>query len=201
MNNNIYNNKYNNKYILNYKILLNHGFHFGGNKKNLNIRNSSIIHSKKINQYYLNLNLTIIQLNKIMKFLEIISYKRGTLYFINNFIGFNFKINSMLKNSNFHPLINRRINHSLYIFSKWDPGFLTNSICFFSKLKKKMKYPKLPNFNIIGDSFINSISINESYKLLIPFSYSFDIGSNYCKYFYGLPFNTKSNDSLIYIIS
>lgn len=193
--------KYNNKYILNYKLLLNHGFHFGGNKKILNIRNSSIIHSKKLIQYYLNLNLTIIQLNKIMKILEIISYKRGTLYFINNFIGFNFKINNIYKKAHLHPLINKRISNSFYIFSKWNPGFLTNNFCFFSKLKKKIRYPRLPNFNTIGDSNINYISIDESNKLLIPFSYSFDINAKFNKYFYGLPFNTKSIDSLIYILN
>ena len=125
------NTKFNYNFIntLNYNFLIDKGLHLAGHKLNYNIRNSSIIYGKRQNYLILDLIKNSLQYKKILKLIEIISFKRGVVYFIQN--NTTFKFNSLLvKNPGVHLLkrnTDSKYLESVFLFNKWTPGFLTNN--------------------------------------------------------------------------
>jgi ribosomal protein S2 len=196
------NNKFNYNFIntLNYKYLIDKGLHLAGSKLNYNIRNSSIVYAKRQNLLLLDLIKNSIQFKKILKLIEIISFKRGVIYFIqNNTI---FKFNSLLvKNPGVHLLkrnTDSKYLESVFLFNKWTPGFLTNNFVFFNQLKKKLSFPRLPHLGIIGDHNMNLYILKEFIKLNIPTASCIDVNSQNTELsLYNLTFNGKSQDALI----
>ncbi len=93
----IYNNinrfktKFNIKYIINYHFLIKHGLQFGGHRQNLNIRTSSLIFGQKESNLILNMNLLILELKKVNKIIEGLSFKRGVIYLVNSYLGLNLR--------------------------------------------------------------------------------------------------------------
>ena len=196
------NNKFNYNFIntLNYKYLIDQGLHLAGSKLNYNILNSSIIYAKRQNFLILDLIKNSIQFKKVLKIIEVISFKRGVVYFIQNNIIF--KFNSLLvKNPGVHLLkrnTDSKYLESVFLFNKWTPGFLTNNNVFFNQLKKTLLFPRLPHFGIIGDHNTNLYILKEFIKLNIPTSSCIDINSRITELsLYNLTFNGKSQEALI----
>ena len=191
---------YNFSNSLNYKYLIDQGLHLGGHKINYNIKNSSIIYGKRKNFLILNIIKNFIQFNKTLKLIELITFKRGTIYFIQN--NNNLKFDSLLvRNPGVHLL--KKANKPKYFgllafFNKWTPGFLTNNKIFFDQLKKKLSFPNLPHFGIIGDHNLNKYILKEFLKTNIPTSSCLDIYSENSELsVYNLIFNSHSQVSLI----
>ena len=111
--------KYNAKIIILYNYFLDSGLQLGGSTYNFNIRTSSIIFSKRNNNFLLNLSISKIQINKILKIIEIIIFKRGTIYLINSLLSFQFSMFNILKRFNSHILFRyNKYVESIYIISK-----------------------------------------------------------------------------------
>jgi hypothetical protein len=190
------------KYFINYTYLLNLGLHLGGNYKSKHMTNSSIIFGFKNQQSILTLSKTLIELKKILKIIETISFKRGVIYYINNNITFQLACKNIFNMHNKYFLKQKKkLLEYIYIFSKWPAGFLTNNSIYFNSLKYKIKFPRLPHFGFLNDFFINFVSLKEFKKVYIPYSCSTDITTfNLNDIFYNIISNGKSIDSTYFYL-
>jgi ribosomal protein S2 len=191
------------RYYIYYLYLINLGLHLGGNFKSQHLTNLSIIYGKRSNHLILMLQKTLYELKKSLKIMENISFYRGIFFFINSCSVFEIIMKNLFLKLNSHFVLrNQAFLYSIYVFSKWDAGFLTNNFVYFHNLKRKIKFPRLPHFNIIMDYNLNYISISESLKLAIPYSSLSDvIGYKYNKIFYNIISNGKSLDCISFYLS
>jgi ribosomal protein S2 len=190
------------RYYIHYLYLTNLGLHLGGNLKSKHLTNLSIIYGKRYNHLVLILQKTLYELKKILKILENLSFHRGVFYFINSYTTFEIIMKNILNKLNSHFIFRENPLYSLYVFSKWDAGFITNNFVYFHNLKRKIKFPRLPHFNMIMDYNLNYIPISESLRVSIPYSSLSDvIGYKYNKTFYNIISNGKSIDCISFYLS
>jgi ribosomal protein S2 len=191
------------RYYIHYLYLINLGLHLGGNIKSQHLTNLSIIYGKRSNHLILMLQKTLYELKKISKIIETISIQRGIFFFINSYSAFEIIMENLLFKLNSHLILRRKSYlHSIYIFSKWDAGFLTNNFVYFHNLKRKIKFPRLPHFNMVMDYNLNYIAVSESLRISVPYSSLSDIiGYKYNKTFYNIVSNGKSLDCISFYLA
>lgn len=167
--------------------------------------NLAILYGKRVFHGIICLQKIIYELKKNMKLLELIFIKKGMIYFINSYVGFNFILKNSMKQFFITLVKNKRKKKRLFLsntkYLKYSKiilkrkrlrkkGFflIKPNICLLGKwfggfltnnfiFRKKLKHkaPRLPHFGVIMDHNINEIPSAEFKKVTIPYSSLLDI--------------------------
>ena len=137
--------------LFTFNQLVSNNIHLGGSVKLWNSLNKDLIFGFRQNYYFLNLNLSILNIRKSFLLIETLLIKNSQiLFYIENL----FIRNLILKN--YFILDNLRFNFGL---GRWIPGFLSNFKVFIflilNKIKKIINYLKIKKIKKFITLFLN----------------------------------------------
>lgn len=84
------------------KFVLQYGIHLGGHLQLLCVETSSIVFGVRTKNMVLNLNLTIVELIKVLNTIKGLGFKRTIIYFINSTLNFRLSFKSSFEQYNKH---------------------------------------------------------------------------------------------------
>jgi ribosomal protein S2 len=129
--------KKNYKDIFSSKFMLQYGLQLGGHIHLLNVETSSIIFGIRNFNIIINVNLTALEIVKVLKIVKNLGLKRSVIYFINSSMSFRLSFKNTFSSYNRHLFfpVNQNIRHLLKKFKYF---FLKKVLFRRNKRKKKI---------------------------------------------------------------